>query len=92
MAHLEVCVSINRKNGKLGAVRKAKGLSVGQLSALSGIDARTLLQYENGARDLNAARLSVILKLSLALGCAMSDILTDGETLRLLDRLPPRQT
>ena len=38
------------------------------------------------ANDLSSAKLATLLKLCLALGCKLEDILPDGETAALLDR------
>lgn len=41
--------------------------------------------YEQGAKDLNGAKLATLLKLCLALDCKLGDILTDEETVKLLE-------
>ena len=72
------------KNEKLQATRTAQGLSQSQLAAAAGINTRMLQYYEQGSKDLNSAKLSTLLKLCLALHCGLEDILTDGETIKLL--------
>ena len=47
---------------------------------------RTLQCYEQGAKDLNGAKLATLLKLCLALDCKLGDILTDEETVKLLEQ------
>lgn len=81
---MEIEVKVTYKNGKLQAARKAAGMSQGQLAGAAGISVRVLQDYERGARDLNGARLSTLLKLCTALHCGLDAILTDPETLQLL--------
>lgn len=71
----------------LKEVRTVAGLSQSQLSELSGVNYRTLQKYEIGAKDINGAKLATLLKLCKALNCGLSDIVTDEETLQLLDEL-----
>lgn len=74
----------HEETSKLQALRKAAGLSQSQLATAAGVNVRTLQYYEQGAKDVNAARLSTLLKLCNALHCTLHDILTDPETLELL--------
>lgn len=83
---MEIEVKITYKNEKLQAARKAAGMSQGQLAGAAGISVRVLQDYERGARDLNGARLSTLLKLCVGLHCGLADILTEPETLQLLRR------
>lgn len=53
---------------------------------MAGVSVRVLQNYEQGFRDVNGAKLSTLLKLCLALGCRLQDILDDPETLDLLGR------
>jgi DNA-binding Xre family transcriptional regulator len=46
--------------------------------------------YERGARDLNGARLATLLRICNALRCGLADILTDKETLTLLEAYTAR--
>lgn len=82
---MEIEVKVQYKNERLQAVRQAAGLSQSQLAKAAGLSVRMLQNYESGLRDLNGAKLSTLLKLSLALRCKLSDIITDNETLQLLD-------
>ena len=81
---MEISVKIAYRNDKLQAARTAAGLSQSQLAKAAGISVRVLQDYERGARDISAARLSTILKLCNALNCTLRDVLTDPETLDLL--------
>lgn len=75
-----------KKNSKLQNARLAAGLSQSQLASAAGLNVRMLQYYEQGARDLNGARLDTLLKICLALDCKLEDILTDEVTVKLLER------
>ena len=66
-----------KKNSKLQNARLDAGLSQSQLASATGLNVRTLQCYEQGAKDLNGAKLATLLKLCLALDCKLGDILTD---------------
>lgn len=68
----------------LQKLRQAAGLSQAKLAAAAGINARVLQTYEQGQRDLSGAKLATLLKICIALGCTLDDILQDDETLALL--------
>ena len=70
----------------LQEVRKQRNLSQRECAEHSGINVRILQFYEQGVRDINAAKLSTLLQLCNALGCRLEDILTDQETLTELER------
>lgn len=69
---------------KLQAARQNAGLSQSQLAERSGISLSTLQKYERDAKDINGAKLLTLLKLKVAIGCRLEDILTDEEVLNLL--------
>lgn len=81
---MEIDVKIRYKNDKLQAARNAAGLSQSQLATASGINVRMIQYYEQGSKDLNAAKITTILKLCNALHCRLSDILSDPEAIELL--------
>lgn len=68
---------IQRKHtvSNLQQQRKKCGLSQRELSETSGINLRTLQQYELSAKDINKAAVSTVRALSKALGCKMEEIL-----------------
>ena len=70
-----------KKNSRLQNTRLAAGLS-----AATGLNVRTLQCYEQGAKDINNAKLATLLKLCLALDCKLGDILTDEATVKLLEQ------
>lgn len=83
---MEISVKINYKNDKLQAARQAAGMSQSKLAAEAGISVRVLQNYESGARDINGAKLATLLRVCNALGCRLSDIVTDAETLEQLEK------
>lgn len=71
---------------KIKEIRTSRGLSQSKLAELSGVNLRTLQQYEAGSRDINGVKLSSLLDLCLALDCDLTDILTDQELITKLER------
>lgn len=69
---------------KLKTARQAAGLSQAQLAEMAGISLSALQKYERDAKDINGAKLLTLLKLKVAIGCRLEDILTDEEVLNLL--------
>ena len=65
-------------------LREKAGLTRAQLSEQTGISFRTIEAYEQGRKDINGAKLKKLLKLCQALGCSLSELLTDEETKELL--------
>lgn len=71
----------------LQEIRKNKGLSQSKLAEASGINLRTLQQYEVGSRSLDGAKLSSLLDLCEALDCKLSDIVEAPELQARLKKL-----
>lgn len=75
---------IARKNEPIGAnspsrlqrQRKLCGYSQKQLAEKSGVNLRTLQQYESGAKDLSKAAVSTVAALAKVLGCRIEDIIS----------------
>ena len=68
---------------RLQQQRKKCGYSQKDLSVRSGVNLRTLQQYESRAKDVNKASVEAILSLANVLGCQVEDLLeypTDGDT------------
>lgn len=63
-------------------IRQQRGLSQSQLAEKSGINVRRLQNYEQESRDINGAKISVLLDLAIALECDLDDILSDQETIQ----------
>ena len=55
---------------RLKELRKMAGLTRDQLGALAQVPSRRIEQYEQRARDINAARADTVLALAMALDCA----------------------
>lgn len=60
---------------KLSIIRKSKGLSQSQLANKADVNLRTLQDYEQGKKDINAAAAITVYRLSVALGCEVKDLL-----------------
>ena len=63
------------KATNLHNLRKASGLTQKELSELSGVNLRTLQQYEIGLKDINKASGKTINSLALALHCNFYDVM-----------------
>lgn len=75
---------------KLKTMREGRELSQQECADLSGVNIRIIRSYEQKTRDINGAKLSTLLRLCLALGCRLEDIIDDAETLVLLRRYEER--
>lgn len=71
---------------KLKVMREERELTQREVAELSGVSFRMIKDYEQGQRDINGAKLLTLLRLCLALGCRLEEILDDAETLELLER------
>lgn len=60
---------------KLKEIRKSKKLSQSKLSEISGVNLRTLQDYEQGKRDINVTAAITLYKLAQALDCMIEDML-----------------
>lgn len=68
---------IERKNTttKLQELRKSSGYSQRELAEKSGVNLRTLQQYELRAKDINKAASGTLLALAKVLGCQIEDLM-----------------
>ncbi len=66
---------------RLQVMRKKMGYSQRELAEKSGVNLRTLQQYEHGTKDINKASVKSVTALANALGCEISDIIeyTDND-------------
>ena len=71
---------------KLKEKRIGSGLSQNDLSTISGVNIRTLQQYEQGSRNINGCNLKSLLRLCKALNCKVIDILDDPELIELIKK------
>lgn len=69
---------------KLQEVRMARGLSQSQLAERAGISFRMLQNYEQGAKQLDNARLGTILKICIALDCTIKEVIEQDSLFKLL--------
>lgn len=69
---------------KLKALRMAAGLSQAELAEKAGLNVRVLQHYEQGSKNLDHARLDILLRYCNALGCKLSAIVEDPDYIALL--------
>lgn len=65
---------------KLKEMREKQGLTQAELSYLSGVNFRSLQDYEQGHKSLKSAKGETLLRLSHILGFSVEDIIKDDET------------
>lgn len=70
-------------NTKLQSRRLALGLSQSQLAEKSGVGVRMIQHYEQGAKPIDKAQIGTVLRLAVALDCAISEILETEELVSL---------
>ena len=63
-----------RETLRLQTLRKAAGLSQRGLAEKSGVNIRTLQQYEIGAKEIRKASVETVIALARAIGCRPEDI------------------
>lgn len=64
---------------KLQEIRKSAGMSQSQLAEASGVNVRLIQDYEQGHKNINAAKAITLYKLSKALNCEMEDLIENEE-------------
>ena len=62
----------------LREIRKQKYMTQKELAQISGVNFRSLQDYEQGHKRLSSASGDVLLRLSTVLGCTIEDLLFDG--------------
>jgi DNA-binding XRE family transcriptional regulator len=67
-------ISRNHKTSNLQQQRKKCGYSQSQLSRLSGVNLRTLQQYELKTKDIKKASVQTVLSLASTLNCHIEDL------------------
>lgn len=60
---------------RLKAVRKKCGLTQDALAKASGVPVNTIRAYERKSKDLNKTKADIIMRLTRALRCEISDLL-----------------
>ena len=61
----------------LKEMRESRGYTRKQLSEITGINLRTLQDYEQGHKDITHAKADTLYRLSVALGCSMEELFCD---------------
>ena len=75
----------NAASTKLKALRVKAGLTQREVVERTGINPGTYTQYEQGVKKFDNARINVILKVCVVLGCKLEDILEDPDYLEILN-------
>lgn len=70
---------------KLQEIRLSKELSQSELAEKANLNVRMIQHYEQEVKNLNNAKIEVLLKLCIALNCKMEDIISNEEYLTLLE-------
>lgn len=63
----------------LQRIRNEKGLSQSKLAELSGVNFRMIQYYEQGAKNIDGAKLDTLISLAAALDCPITEILESEE-------------
>ena len=75
MEQLDEWYHESHPESRLKSYRKDAGLSQAQFALLSGVPLRTIQQYEQRNKNINAARADALLNLAQALHCPPSSLL-----------------
>lgn len=71
---------------KLKKKRIEKGMSQCELSEASGVNVRTIQQYEQGNRKIEGCNLKSMINLSKALDCKVVDIIDDSNLVEAIKK------
>lgn len=63
----------------LKKLRQIKNLSQSQLAADSEVNLKMIQKYEQGVKNINAAKLETLLKLCITLECDLLDLINDPD-------------
>ena len=75
----------------LKELRESRGLSRREVSQLSGINLRSLQDYEQGHKQIISAKGETLYRLSLALGCTIEDLLDSSFVEVEVNRADPQR-
>jgi transcriptional regulator with XRE-family HTH domain len=64
---------------KLQDIRKRAGLSQSELSRSSGVNLRTIQEYENGRRKIDSAHIDTLLNISNVLSVPFYELMEDTQ-------------
>lgn len=70
----------------LKKLRIKKGLSQAQLAKVTTIPLSTIIKYEDNYANINRAKLENLLKICIALGCRVEDIITEDSLKEILSK------
>lgn len=73
--HLNAIIEREKTTSELQRIRRLRGYSQRLLSEKSGVNLRTLQQYETGAKDINKASVSSVVAMAKVLGCDVEELL-----------------
>ena len=68
-------IKLRTSKSRIQELRKLAGMTQKQLSSESGVNIRTLQQYENMSKDINKASGIILASLAKALRCSIEDLL-----------------
>lgn len=60
---------------RLKWMREDKGMTQAELAEKSGVNVRSIQNYEQGFKDINGAKVVTVLQLAEALGCDVYEII-----------------
>lgn len=60
---------------KLKEIRESKGITQKALAEMSGVNQRTVQNFEQGKNDINQAAVVKVYALAKALGCTVEDLI-----------------
>lgn len=64
---------------RLKFIREEKGMTQSELATRSGVNLRSIQNYEQGFKDINGARVTTVLALADALGCDVYEIVQPND-------------
>lgn len=60
---------------KLKQIREERGITQRELSEKSGVNLRTIQNFEQGSKNINNASVLKVVHLAIALGCSVNDLI-----------------
>lgn len=69
---------------KLKHMREKVGLSQSELADAAGVPIRTLQNYEQGRLDIDQCSFERIIRIAIALGCRVEDILSGDDVIEIV--------
>lgn len=66
--------------------RENAGFSQSQLAAKSGVNVRTLQEYEQGKKSVDRARIETLCDIAIALNCNVADVIEGNELAEKIEK------